>query len=232
MRRVLLTAASVAALTLTAPVTALASPHHHHHHKSPPHHAKVSFRHLGPVAAGPVAPPAAPGAGPKATTPTTPTTAAPTTEENAGKVASYTNGVLTLTLGDGSSVSGKVTAGTRIECVSATPTPPPTGQGDEGAGDDNGPGDDQSEGDRNQEGGQGDHHEGDQQPPVPGAGSSQGAGGQDNGGDGNDQGDEEQPSTTEPPCDTSALIPGAVVREAELRIGPGGTEFESIELVR
>jgi len=230
MRRVLLTAASLAALTLTAPAVALANHRHHHHHKSPSHHATVSFRHIGPVTAGPVAPPTAPGAGPKATTPTT---APATTEENAGKVASYTNGVLTLTLGDGSSVSGKVTAGTRIECVSATPTPPTTGPGDdEGAGDDNGLGDDQGEGDRNQEGGQGDHHEGDQQSPMHAAGSSQSAGGQDNGGGGDDQGDGTQPSATEPPCDTSALIPGAVVREAELRIGPGGTEFESVELVR
>jgi hypothetical protein len=212
MRRLLLLAAGLAALTVSAPATALASHgHHHHHHKRETRHAKVRFEHVGPT--GTSATGSGPGAGNlPATTPTAPTT------ENAGKVASYTGGVLTLTLNDGSSVSGKVTNATRIGCIRATVPPPGPGQGD-----DNGPGDDNGEGD--------DNHQGDQQgagqPPSSGAGALQGMHGE----DGSDD-DGGNPAAGEPPCDTSALIAGAIVREAELRIGPGGTEFESIELVR
>jgi hypothetical protein len=218
MRRLLLVAAGLAALTVSAPATALASHGHHHHHKRKGHHAKVRFEHIGPggtTATGPGTVTSSPSATPPAT---------PTTTENAGKVASYTGGVLTLTLNDGSSVSGKVTNATRIECVSATAPPAGPGQGqDNGPPNNNGPGDDNGAGD--------DNHQGDQQgggpPPTPSAGAPQWMQGE----DGNDDG-EENPAASEPPCDTSALLAGAVVREAELRIGSGGTEFESIELVR
>lgn len=227
MRRALPIAAALTALTLTAPGAALANQGHHHHKaKHRAHHAQVHFRHLG-ARTSTTTTGTGTGTQPTPGAPTTPPTTPPA-PENAGTVASYTNGVLTLTLTDGSSVSGKVTANTRIECVSATPTSPPVGQGnDEGApGDDNGLGDDQSGGDGNQsDPGQGNpgQGQGDQTP--------QGQGGQDDGGDGGN------PSTTPatpsgPPCDSSALVNGATVRAAELRIGPGGTEFESIELVR
>jgi hypothetical protein len=123
-------------------------------------------------------------------------------------VTSYTNNVLTLTLNDNSTVSGKVTEGTRIRCVKAASTPPAGTEPTDGSpGDDNGQGDDQSRGDMSQGGeGWGDHKDG-----------------------GNDEGEE---GTPEPPCDSSLLVPGAIVRAAELRIGPGGTEFESVVLVR
>jgi len=215
--------AALMTFALLAPGTALAHGRHHARHHARRHHAHVSFVHLGPATTGPGSP-AAPGTPP----PAKPTGAAPTTPatpENAGKVASYTSGVLTLTLADGSTISGKVTAATRIECVSATPTPPQEGNDDEGApGDDNGMGDDRNGGDRNQEGG----------PPWA---AGQWRGGGDRGGPGDDdgQGDEgpiDGPIVSEPPCDTSALVEGAVVRAAELRIAPGGTEFEIIELVR
>ncbi len=134
-------------------------------------------------------------------------------------MASFTNNVLTLTLNDNSTVSGKVTADTRIECVKAT-TAPATGTEptDESPGDDSGQGDDQSSGDTSQQG--------DQQ-----------SGGSDEGqqGDQKDSGDDDgavQGAAAEPPCDSSLLVPGAVVRAAELRIGPNGTEFESVTLVR
>ena len=149
------------------------------------------------------------------TDPLPPTTPAP---ENAGKVASYTGGVLTLTLNDGSSVSGKVTNATRIECVSATVPPPGPGQGNE-----NGPGDDNGEGNNNHQGDQ----QGGDQPPAPSTGAPQWMHSE----NGNDD-DEEGPAASEPPCDTSALSTGAIVRQAELRIASGGTEFESVELVR
>jgi hypothetical protein len=210
MRLRLLTAVGTVALALAAPSAALAhhgrGHHHHHKTKANAHHAKFRLVHIGSRVAATTT-----------TTPsgtTTPTT--PPTPENAGTVTSYTGGVLTLTLNDGSTVKGNVTSDTRISCVKATtpPTgtePPPT---DQGPGDDNGQGDDQSSGDMSQQGDQG-------------SGESQ------DGENGNGGGDDEQvQGTLEPPCDSSALVAGAVVRAAELRIGPGGTEFESILLVR
>lgn len=198
MRRGLLTAVGVMALVLAVPGAALAHGRGHHHHKAKAHHARFRIVHIG-------------------TTATTPTTTTPTTTppppENAGTVASYTGGVLTLTLNDGSTVSGKVTNDTRIDCVKATPTPPVGGPpSDEGPGDDNGQGDDQSRGDMSQSGQGKDEWQGDH-----------GSGGDD---------EEDVQGTPEPPCDSSALVTGAIVRFAELRIGPGGTEFESILLVR
>jgi hypothetical protein len=215
MRRSLLTVVGIVALVLAAPSAALAHHGHHHHKgKAKAHHAKFRFVHIGANTASTVSTPST-GAG--TTSPTTPTTPPP--PENAGTVASYTNGVLTLTLNDGSTVSGKVTNDTKIECVKATPTPPAGTEEestDQSQGDDNGQGDDQSRGDTGQ---QGDHESGD-------SGESQ----QDEQGDNGD--DDAAPGVTEPPCDSSALVPKAIVRAAELRIGPGGTEFESILLVR
>jgi hypothetical protein len=204
MKRSLLTAVGVMALVLAVPSAALAhhGRGHHHHHKA--HHAKFRIVHIGSIATTPTAPAA-----------TTAPTTTPPAPENAGKVASYTGGVLTLTLNDGSTVSGKVTNDTRIGCIKATPTTPPTGTEpptEENSGDDNGQSDDQSHGDMNQ----GDHGNGDHQG--------------DEGNDGDDDGEVQM--TPEPPCDSSALVTDAIVRAAELRIGPGGTEFESILLVR
>jgi hypothetical protein len=209
MRRSLLTAVGIMALTLAVPTAALA--HHgrgHHHHKA--HHAKFRFVHIGAGTASTTAP--------TGTAPTTPTT--PPAPENAGTVASYTNGVLTLTLNDGSKVSGKVTADTRIGCIKPPPPPPATGTVqpmDQSPGDDNGQGDDQSRGDMSQ---QGDNEPGEW-----------GHGDHGNGDNGDDNGEEVQ-GAPEPPCDSSALVTGAIVRAAELRIGPGGTEFENVLLVR
>ncbi|HWX87466.1 MAG TPA: hypothetical protein VNX67_04775 [Solirubrobacteraceae bacterium] len=208
MRRSILTALGLVALALAVPSAALAhhGRGHHHHHK--PHHARLHFMHIGASGTSVTTSPTntAPA------TPTSPTT--PPTPENAGKVASFTGGVLTLTLNDGSTVSGKVTEDTRIGCVRATPTMPPTGTPgqpgeDNSQGDDNGQGDDQSRGDMNQGDKGGDEWQ------------------QGDGGD-----DDQVQGTPEPPCDSSALVAGAVVRAAELRIGPGGNEFESVLLVR
>lgn len=231
-RRLLPMATGMVTLTLVAPGSALAHGRHHgHHHKTGRgHHARVSFEHFGPIAASTTGPAGTPSTTGPAGTPSTGTTSTqpstPTspTNENAGKVASYTGGVLTLTLADGSRVSGKVTASTKIECISATPPPTSDQDDEEGApGDDNGPGDDQSEGDGNQGGGSPDA----QQPQA----ADQSPGGDDENGAGDDQ-DDGGPISSEPPCDTSALVEGAIVRSAELRIAPGGNEFESLELVR
>ncbi|MGH2912783.1 MAG: hypothetical protein ACRDJ3_09965 [Solirubrobacteraceae bacterium] len=145
------------------------------------------------------------GAGaPGPTGPTGPS--GPPAPENAGTVVSYSTStnLLELKLNDESTVKGKVTDRTRIRCVKAMP--PTEGEpGDRWHGDDKGEGDDWSHGDMSHD--WGDHKDG-----------------------GDDQDDEA--GTAEPPCDSSLLVPGAVVRAAELRIGPGGTEFESIVLVR
>src|SRR5690348_13865647 len=123
MRLRLLTVMGALALALAVPSAALAhnGRGHHHHHKA--HHAKFRFEHIGPT-----------GVSGPSTTPTTPTTPSGTPPPSAGKVTSFENEVLTITLNDNSTVSGKVTSDTRIECVSATP-PPVTEPGDENQGD-------------------------------------------------------------------------------------------------
>jgi hypothetical protein len=193
----LLTVAGALALALAVPSAALAhhGRGHHHHHNAKAHHARFRFEHVGPT-----------GVSGPTTTPTTPTTPpSGTPPPSAGKVTSFEKEVLTITLNDNSTVSGKVTSDTRIECVSATP-PPTTEPGDENQDDDNGQGDDQDRGDMSQSG-EGDHKDG-----------------------GDD--DNEEGVAPEPPCDTSLLTLGREVRSAELRIGPSGTEFENIVLVK
>lgn len=223
MKRSLLTALGITALVFAAPAAALARGghgHHHKHHKGmrlARRHGHAAFHlvHLGATTstAG-----AGTGTATGPTAPTTPPSGTTPSPESAGTVASYTNGLLTLTLTDGSTVSGKVTNATRIECVKATTAPssqePESGaqSGDDGPGDDRGEGDDQSRGDMSQNGG----HESDEI-----SGESQGG----------DDGLEVQ-GPVEAPCDSSALVAGVVVRSAELRVGPSGSEFESIVLVR
>ena len=206
MKRSLLTAVGIMVLALAVPSAALAHHgrrhHHHHHHKvrAKGHHAKFRIVHVGSPSGTPGSPPATPPA-------------TPPTPENAGTVASYTGGVLTLTLNDGSTVSGKVTSRTRIRCVKAAPAPPPAGteglSANRGFGDDKGHGDDWSRDQQSDHGPSGWWH-----------------------GDHGDDDDGEDPHASEPPCDSSALVAGAVVRAAELRIGLGGAEFESVWLVR
>ncbi len=202
MRRTLLTAVGVVTLALAVPGAALA---HHGHSRHHHHHHKIKAHHAK-FRFRHIGAVGAGASGP--TGPTGPTgPSGPPTPENAGTVTSYstTTNILEIKLNDESVVKGKVSDRTRIECVKATP-PMEAGPGDQGPGDDQGEGDDQSRGDMSQ-GGWGDHKDG----------------GDDDGG---------EMGTAEPPCDSSLLVPGAVVRAAELRIGPGGTEFESIVLVR
>lgn len=216
MRRTLLIATGALALALALPGAALAHHHrgHQHSHGLRAHHAKFHVMHFGRASTTPIAPTSSTPSttSSPATTPTTPT------QENAGTVKSYEKEVLTITLNDGSTVSGKVTNDTRIQCIASQPATPTTGQpSGQDADDDSGPGDDQG-GDNNQQGDEGNW-----------------------GGDGNwgdQQGEDDSApdqASTEPPCDSSALITtGApiVIRYAELRIGPAGTEFESIWIVR
>ena len=183
MRRILLLVIGVLALAIAVPSVASAhGRHHHHHHKAK--HARV--KHFGGKANVDPAGPAAPG--------------------DAGTVASFdqTTGLLTLTLADGSTVSGKVTSDTNINCIPAQTTPAPTATashdgGPDNQGDDQGD-DDQGGDDQGDQGDQGDHHSGH-------------CGGQ-------------------TACGVSDLVPGAVVHEAILKLGSNGAEFQLVLLVK
>ena len=131
-----------------------------------------------------------------------PTPPTSTTPENAGTVASYTNNVLTLSLAGGSTVSGKVTSWTRIGCVGPTSDE----QQPEGSGSW-----DQGNGPWNHGGG-----------PGPSGSGNWNRGEQ----------DDQNQIANESPCDTSLLVPGAVVRAAELKIDPEGSQFTSVWIVR
>jgi hypothetical protein len=145
----------------------------------------------------------------------------------AGTISSFdpATGRLTITLTGGETTSGLVTAETRIRCEGADDRRPD--RRDHGGRDDNG-------GRGNEPG---DDHGGHGEEP-----------GDDNGGRGNEPGDdnggnsgpgpggpsaegEEGPEPGEAPsCTTAALVPGAFVGEAELRLGTGAAVFTEVEL--
>jgi hypothetical protein len=198
MRRMILTA--VAATVLAIPGSALAS--HHGAHRAVAHH-KRQHRHAHLVRFGTAA--STEAATPTASTPSpAPTTPA---SDTAGTVASFANGVLTITLTDGSTVSGKVTEGTEIECHPAMASAASDGQGDNGGqnqqGDDNGNDGQPSSGDEGQQGEVSGHDGGD------------------------DNGQQQQEAGQ---CTSAALVPGAVVGEAELRVSSAGSVWEKVEL--
>jgi hypothetical protein len=183
MKRILLVAVSSSALALAAPGMAVA---HHHHAK---HHSKHSKHHKRHAARARVLTFRAASA--PATTPTT-----PTSTESAGKVASFKAGVLTITLNDGTQVSGKVTENTEIHCPSGTA--PPTNDGDDDDNDEHGSSDN----------GQFAH-----------SSSAHGSC------------DGEKGHASSQSCTTAALVEGALVREAELKIGPSGAVWDHVDLM-
>jgi hypothetical protein len=200
MKRMLITAATSSVLAIAMPGVAIAAHsgqrHHRHHHARRAHHARVMV--FGTTTTPAATTPSTPASG----TPQTPST--PAGGETAGTVASFTNGVLTITLTDGSTVSGKVTEQTEIHCQSAT-----AGEQGEDQGDDNGNDESSSTTTARTS-----SHDG-----------QGGESGQDSGGD--HQGNEGQQS-----CTSAALVPGAVVREAELSVGSGGSIWHQIDLIQ
>jgi type II secretory pathway pseudopilin PulG len=204
MKRMLLTTTMSAMLAMAAP--GVASAHHnakrHHrarHASAHRHHAtRARVRTFGsPLPAGSTTAP-----------PTTPATAPSAGGETAGTVASFTGGVLTIVLNNGTTVSGQVTERTEIHCLVSTP--PPT-EGDDG--DDDGGG---SEGDEHgsatsgRDGG-GSHHDA---------------------GRGDDvEGGEQSGSEHGQSCTTAALLTGAVVREAELSVSSAGAVWGHVNLI-
>jgi hypothetical protein len=135
--------------------------------------------------------------------------------EEAGTIASFdpATGKLTIALTGGESVSGLVTAETRISCEGTDDRR--ADRRDHGGGDDNGgrgtePGDDN--------GGRG-NEPGDDN----GGNSGPGSGGP------SAEGESPEAGAT-PSCTTAALVPGAFVGEAELHLGTGAATFEEVEL--
>jgi hypothetical protein len=194
MRRVFFTAVASSALALAVPgVAAAQHGKRHHSHRASSH--KRHHRHAHIVRFGTLA---ASTPGSNASSPATPSSPA-------GTVASFTGGVLTITLADKSTVSGKVTDQTELECQSAAPT---ASASSHDGGDD------------------GDRHDGSGPTSSQQAGSQSGNdGGSDDQGDDQDDDDGAQQS-----CTTAALVTGAVVQEAELSISSAGAVWHKVEL--
>jgi hypothetical protein len=177
MKRLTLTAFVSALVLAIAPASALARHHHkRHHHRT--HHARVVHRRFGDI-----------------TTPSTPTS------HTAGTIDSFTNGLLRIKLNDGSTVSGKVTNDTEIECEAADNESTTHADGDGGGGDRSGSGD-QSGGDDN------------------GSGDDNGAGENEN----------ENENENAQNC-SSSLTAGTMVRGAELKISSAGAVWDKVDLI-
>jgi hypothetical protein len=109
MRRIPIAVLASSLLALALPAAAAA--HHTSHHAA--HHARFHRRHHRHAHTVVIAPAAKPAGSTGTGTTTTTTT---TTTEPAATVLSFENGILKLTLADGSMVSGKVTESTEVEC--------------------------------------------------------------------------------------------------------------------
>ena len=137
-------------------------------------------------------------------------------EENAGTVASFANGVLAIKLVDGTTLSGKVTEQTEIECETAGRfESDERGDDDDGDRGDRDDAEDEDGDDRGRGGGDGDDEDGDDREDDDGARGS-GAGDDDD----------------ETACDPEALTAGTVVHEAELNASSDGAVFTEVELVK
>jgi hypothetical protein len=187
MRRIRMIISAAVMLLALAPAGALAH-HDRRHHRGRSHHARLE--RFGDVAG----------------------TAG--FSDNAGKVQSFSKGVLTIMLGDGSTISGAVTNDTELECMA-----PERDRivREDGGGDNGGSGDNQAQ------------SSGDQ-----GAGEDQGdAAGQnenpaeEQNADGTGERNENEAENS---CSTANLTRGAVVHEAELRVSDAGNIWKRVEL--
>jgi hypothetical protein len=168
-------------------------------------------------------------------------------DEHAGTIKSFENGVLTLALFDGSTLSGKVNPGTRIECDSS-----PRGVAARNGADDASQGNiaDDRGGDRGKSGSDdGARHDAgdDSSSATPsGRGTDDGpnhdlnddhgnhdtgnhhSSGNDDNGNGNGNGNDDRGQD----CGPKALVAGAKVDEAELVAAKGVRVFKKVELAR
>lgn len=193
MKRVITSILAAGAFAVIGPAPAVAHGHgrHGNHHK-----AHVSFETFGP-------------SGSSTSAPSSTTTGVPTA--NAGTIQSFKNGVLVISLNDGSTVSGAVGSDTEIECASTTPVV----TGDQGPAGSRDGGDDDSAGEDNRSG-----------TTTTGTTTTDSQRGEDaNDGEGADDGEGGH-------CTTADLIPGATVHEAQLRVGSTGAVWQKVELVK
>jgi hypothetical protein len=216
MRRIFL--AVVASSLVPAALPALAEAHHarHHHGFS---HASSHRRH------GKRAHLLRFGSGASTVVASTPPTTPVMPPESAGMVETFTGGVLTIKLKDGSFVSGKVTEATRLVCRPATSSSGGSegdDQGDEG----NRQGEDENQGDGEDRNGPagGDQGNGSGNQDHARAADFQG---NDQAGSGQDDNDEDDQES----CTTAALVHEAVVLEAELNLSSAGAVWERIVLL-
>ena len=209
MKRITLITSTVATLLAVAllPAVASADSHHHrHHHMS----ARARLQSFG------------------TSSPTAPA------RDNAGTVTSFTGGVLTIKLTDGSSVTGKVTAATELKCETA-PVSSMARMADHGGGDDGGSSGESSASGNDGHGGPGLSDGQSQSASTPAVESSG-----NNGQDANDV-DESQPPAGEQPaegedhqreaCEMSSVKEGTTVRNAELAVTSAGATFLELEII-
>ena len=198
----------VAGVIALAPAAALARGHHRGHHQRG-RHARVHTERFGPVSSG------APSANPS---------------DNAGTVASFAGGVLTLRLTDGSTVGGVVNDETEIKCETPAATAQMADHGGDGGSGDNGSGDDGTPGDQTAA----QQTSPSTQPAEPndGAAENEAAEPNDNEANDNDTAENENEGQQAGSCGSSSLVAGAVVREAELRVSSTGAVFKDVELVK
>jgi hypothetical protein len=136
--------------------------------------------------------------------------------DNAGTVESFSNGVLTIMLADGSTVSGAITNDTELEC--AAPEQPQTihDDGDGGSGDQSGSdkqvqgSDDQSAADDQDDAAEQNANQAEEQNENEAA--------------------EENENDAQNNCSSTDLTQRTVVREAELRISSAGKVWKKVEL--
>jgi hypothetical protein len=165
MRRILFTLVVSGALLALGPATALAGHHRHgrahhraHHRSHTRHHARVRFERFGSATSSQSGSTSGSAQG------------SDQSGQNAGTVTSFDNATrkLTITLTDGSTVSGKVTPDTELECQAAESAQMQRDDhGDDNGdrGDDNGSGDDNDNAE--QEGNAGSCSTADLQPGTP-----------------------------------------------------------------
>jgi hypothetical protein len=246
MRRISLATVLSAAALLTTPGIAAAAHGGRAHHRAHNAHSRrhVRRRHaagLAPAGAPAVILPAAyppldgaPAPSPPAARPATLAGTIAATE-GVGTVQSFTAGVLTIALSDGTMISGAVTESTDIRCPAAKGSE----GGDESAGDDGeegseSKGDDGEEGSESKgdDGEEGSESKGDDGEASPGG--ERKAGGEPEARAGakaayaTEEGGDDGGSTEA--CTTAALTPGAIVGRAELSLSSAGPVWDRIEL--
>ncbi len=204
MKRTILITSTAATFLALAILPAAASAEHHHRH----HHRSARVRVLSFGTNNPSAP----------------------ASDRAGTVTSFTGGVLTIKLTDGSSVVGRVTSATELKCESGSGSTTAR-MADHGGGEGSGDG----------RGGSSD----DQKQGVPGNQPGDDIGEDVNDNEANDVNDNDANDVNDndangvndahdeagEACEMSSLREGAGVRNAELSVSSAGATFVEVEII-